>query len=515
MPLGTPGRTWGAVGLLTVIAALLRLKGFDASMLGDELSTVWIVEHNSFGQMISLISSDAEITPPFYFVLAWLSMKLGGAPELVRLPAMLAGVGMIPLVYAVGIRTIGRLGALIAAAVATISPFLIFHSFTGRAYMLGMFLVLLSTLALLLAIQDGRRRWWVLYGASVCLAMYSHYTMVFLLAGQFGWLLWVRRDLWRPLLIATGAAALLFAPWVPSAIADSHAITIPIVEAIQGDGIRAKFDGVTQVTLFQPLIWNWNLSGRLDVWLISIGALLAFAGAIWRLARRRVPAAAPGTVEGGLALVVVLTLATGVGEALLLVGTDIFGGRNLAGTWVGLPLLLGAALSLSSVAVALVSGVLLFAGFGIGAERTTNPATTAIPYKDAADYVERTVGEGVVVDAGHLTPAPYTSFEAYLPESIPRYEPLVSPDRPDFIKDIFFKEDPQKAVDRAFATAGPVEVVTVAQGGPVTEDGFVVQLDSANPVSVPPGWKITKQVTFDGVQDLVVTTFERRGSGGD
>jgi hypothetical protein len=46
--------------------------------------------------------------------------------------------------------------------------------------------VMLSTLAMLAALDDGRARWWVAYGACTCGAVYTHYTVVFALLQPFG-----------------------------------------------------------------------------------------------------------------------------------------------------------------------------------------------------------------------------------------------------------------------------------------------------------------------------------------
>ena len=128
--------------------------------------------------------SDAEITPPLYFVAPWLTTQLGLTPELLRAPSLLAGVATIPLIYLVGLRTVGRPAALVAATLTTLSPFMIFYSAEARGYALAMALVLLSTLALLAAVDDGRARWWVVYAAATWGAMYTHYTVVFVLVAQ-------------------------------------------------------------------------------------------------------------------------------------------------------------------------------------------------------------------------------------------------------------------------------------------------------------------------------------------
>ena len=72
------------------------------------------------------------------------------------MPALVAGVASIPLVYAVGVRTVGRGAGLLAAALTTLSPFMIFYSAEARGYGVLMALVLASTLALLIALDDGQ-----------------------------------------------------------------------------------------------------------------------------------------------------------------------------------------------------------------------------------------------------------------------------------------------------------------------------------------------------------------------
>ncbi len=69
---------------------------------------------------------------------------------------------------------------------------MVYYSAEARAYGLMMAFVLGSTLSLLLALDTGRRRWWVLYALCSCAAFYSHYTCVFVLAVQLAWVLWAR-----------------------------------------------------------------------------------------------------------------------------------------------------------------------------------------------------------------------------------------------------------------------------------------------------------------------------------
>ena len=62
-----------AVLALTALGFALRLARYEQSFFGDESSTLYLTDGRSLFDVISLVSSDAEITPPLYFVLAWLS----------------------------------------------------------------------------------------------------------------------------------------------------------------------------------------------------------------------------------------------------------------------------------------------------------------------------------------------------------------------------------------------------------------------------------------------------------
>src|SRR5205807_5301163 len=88
----------------------------------------------------------------------------------------------------------------------------------ARPYSLVLVLCLLSTLALLKAIRTGRPGWWVAYAAASCAAVYTHYTALFLLVLQLVWAVVAHPQARRHLLIANAAAAVGFAPWIPTLV---------------------------------------------------------------------------------------------------------------------------------------------------------------------------------------------------------------------------------------------------------------------------------------------------------
>ncbi len=126
---------------LTAVGIAVRVVVVQDSLFADELSTYWIVSTNGLGGVISTVHTNAEITPPLYFVLAWLTTRLDVTAELLRAPSFVAGIAAIPLTYVLGLRTVGRRAALVATAITALAPFAIFYSTEARGYELMVVLV--------------------------------------------------------------------------------------------------------------------------------------------------------------------------------------------------------------------------------------------------------------------------------------------------------------------------------------------------------------------------------------
>src|SRR6185436_6247487 len=160
---GAPDLSVPLVVALTVVGLALRAAVSSQDLFADELSTYWIVSTNDFGGVLSAVNSDAEITPPLSFLLAWLSTQIHLSAEFLRLPSVIAGTLTIPALFWLGLRTAGGAAALVAAALTALAPFTVYYSAEARGYAVMMAFVVLSTLALLAAV-DRRRAWaWVLY----------------------------------------------------------------------------------------------------------------------------------------------------------------------------------------------------------------------------------------------------------------------------------------------------------------------------------------------------------------
>lgn len=517
----------GAVLVITLIGLVPRLIHLDLSIIGDELSTLYVVSDRSLPDVISLVASDAEISPPLYFVLSWLSTQLGSAPELLRLPALIAGVFVIPLTYLVGARAIGRRAGLIAAAAMALNPFMVFYSTDGRAYTVAIALLLGSTLAMLVAAQGGRTRWWVAYAALSCLAMYTHYTAAFVLGAQLLWLLWAHPAARKPALIANVAAAVAFTPWLPSMLADLGSPTTDVLEALQGDGFAVKRLAVETWAYGYPGSSLDEVPGNYLRWIVPLGFAIAVMGAVALHLRRRRSglgrsASTPG-VRGGVALVVGIAVATPLAEAILLLagGPDLFGARNLNLSSGGLALTIGAVLSGAGALVGALCLAAVIGGFAVGTAKTLEDEVSSIDFAAAAARIdaEAEVNDVVVdsISAG-VTPVPLTPLDVYLEGGLSEYRLGLAEGSPPFLEETSVVAPPNALLREAFREArvaggslflvAPPIAVDIAMGDvrPMlsTDPGTVDPGISGLRLSLPPGARVLTESVHPGIRDVHV-----------
>lgn len=505
---------WTLVGLLFLAGLILRLLMLREPVWGDEMSTLWIIRGNDFFGVISTVNSDAEISPPFYFLLAKAtSWIFGQTPDGVRVPSLIAGVLTVPAFYLVGLKAVGRRAAVYATAIAAVAPFLVYFSANARAYSVMILALLLAAWCLLAATSEKGRTWhWIGWAVCGALSVYSHYVAVFAMAGQLIWVLWFFPALRLRALAFTGLTILLFAPWLGSLGSDLDSPTSKILQAIQGSGFEVKWTAVKDFFLLWIGDDKPGLFGRPDMLLALTGVLVATVVVIGRLARGRLPKPCDERVRGvWLAGLTVLTVFAA--ELLLLAaGTDIFGARNLAPAWAGLPLLVAAGAAAAGPRWGLVALVLIVAGFSVTTARLLDPAKSTVAYEKAAEAIEENENQGgAVIDASIISPAPLSPLDAYLETGLPEFRMTNLEDRPDFIEGITRDFDPQRIADRAFESGGPVRVLTVSDSRAprAGDDGIVFEVGLVE-VRVPDGWREVRRLRFAGVEPLTLTTFDRQ-----
>jgi hypothetical protein len=372
-----PAEVW-ITGALVVIAAVIRIVVLtNQSYWMDESLTAYEAQL-PFGAMIHTVAH-VETTPPLYFVLIWAWAHVFGTGEAaLRSVSMLAGVALVPLAFLSGRDLVNPRAGVIAAALVTFNPFLIWYSQEARAYTL---LAALSAASFLWFIRARRRpsrrnlAWWAVWSS---LALATHFFAGFLVAPEALWLLWTARS--RAAGGAVAAVAAVQLAMMPFAVADTG----------HGTGWIAQIP--RKVRLSQAIA-EWGVSimyrrARLAEGLLGGAALLVAAGLLLALggdSRARRGAAVAAVIA---ASVWVLPLFAG------LLGQDYFLSRNLIPAVVPLAVVLGAACAAPRLRV--LGGLLALVLVAMFAYATIQVQTSAYLQRPDWRGVARALGTATV-----------------------------------------------------------------------------------------------------------------------
>ncbi len=178
---------------LTVVAAALRFTLLaQQGFWFDEANTAQLVSVSP-GQMLTLIKH-YESTPPLYYCVAWVWARVFGYGEAgLRSLSALAGVLCVPVAYGAGAKLISKRAGVIAAALTTFSPMLIWYSQEARAYESVVLLSGLSLLCFAVALKRPSVRLLALWAVVSWLALSSEYYAFLAVGPEALWLLYTHR----------------------------------------------------------------------------------------------------------------------------------------------------------------------------------------------------------------------------------------------------------------------------------------------------------------------------------
>lgn len=236
---GGSGRWW--LGIAVLIAIGLRACFADQPMRYDESFTFLYFVKNGYGDLFYYPLPNNHI---LYTLLEKLSvLAMGSSPVGIRLPALLAGVALIPLTYRLCRKLDGRSSGVFAAGGVAIMPFLVLYSTNGRGYSL---LALLAVAIPCVMVEDEGRingRRWLLPALLSALGMLVMPSMLYAIAGIFVWsacVLLIQTRNWKPALGFLG-------PYAATTAILTLLFYTPV--AIRSDG----WDSLTSNRFVQPL----------------------------------------------------------------------------------------------------------------------------------------------------------------------------------------------------------------------------------------------------------------------
>lgn len=386
----------------TLLAVGLRIAGLPQSFYGDELFTYYEARQGDLGDVLAVIRTQQEITPPLFFFLAWAAGKLGEPLVTLRIVSVICSAATVPLLYLLGRRTVGWAAGVVAGGFWALSPMAIYYGIEARSYGLLSMLVVLAGLSVLIALSTRDWRWWSAVTLSYAASMYTHYTSALVLAAITIWALLTHRDQWRAILLSMTAAGLLFAAWIPSMFDDF---------AAPAQQVYNHFMPTTPRVVLEESVRAVTQGPYLPISLIPVVlVIIASAIAIVLLAKHRPPMSAT------TGLVITMALAAPVGVLIVSgIGNDMYAARNLTSSLPAIYLLL-ATMLMSLPRFWDVAGLFMaFAGLSVGAIRAMEPANQRPSFQGAADFIDsQAASDDLVVEVKTLSGPPSDALRIHL-----------------------------------------------------------------------------------------------------
>jgi uncharacterized membrane protein len=372
------------VAILTVATFVVRLTQIHQSLFGDEVFTYQDILGRTLPQVVANVHTGAENSPPLFFILAYATAKLGDPTVWIRLPSIVFGAAILPVIYAIGRDTVGRVPGTIAAAIVALSPFSMYYGVEARPYATMAFFTALSTWALLRAVDRRGRRYWALYVVAAVLACYSHYTCAFVLVVQGAWSLWVCRDRIIEPAVSHVAVLVLYIPWFPYLRGKALAV-IGLLEPLTVHNVLIDAARPIAGYPYAPL--------RSIPTYLGLGALIACAlvglAILTRAAAARGPLIDASDWPRRFWLLVAVALANPVLLLLYsLVSTDLWIARNLYASVPAQALVLASVVAVPNRRIATALTTIVVAVLVVGLVRSISPSWQRPPYGSIATYLD-------------------------------------------------------------------------------------------------------------------------------
>jgi hypothetical protein len=163
-----------------------------------------------------------DYQPPLHHVVLWVVMRLAGDDDLaVRVPSIAAGILLVPVTYWLAAELFDRRTGIVAAALATFAPILVWYSQEAGGYALE---TLFCTTAVLgcarIVRRGGRDRDWALHAAAATLAVWTSWFALLVVAATEAVLVVE--------LVRRRRAGIPLRAWVTGWIASSVALTVQL-----------------------------------------------------------------------------------------------------------------------------------------------------------------------------------------------------------------------------------------------------------------------------------------------
>lgn len=220
----TDGTVIRALTLLALgIVALSVFFFSNQSLRLDESQSLWQTSHSML-TIFTIVSEDVHV-PLYHVLLHYWQFFFGNDAAVGRMLSLIFYLLMIPAIYVLGNKAYNSKVGLYAAVLTAVSPFLNWYGNEIRMYSLFALMTIVNqyffiSLMRVKREEDGtvRAAFWVGYGVTLILGMFTHYFFAFGVITQVIFYFLYRQQFPRKSLLrfATvfAVSALLFLPWL-------------------------------------------------------------------------------------------------------------------------------------------------------------------------------------------------------------------------------------------------------------------------------------------------------------
>jgi hypothetical protein len=289
-------RELGGLAVIIILAAAIRILYLSQPMQHDEAYT--FIAFAARPLWVAISDYSLPNNHVFHTLLVFLAYHLlGNQPWIIRLPALIAGVAIIPLTYAAGGIFYSRKVGLLSAGLAAASPLLIDYSANARGYTL---ICAFTLCAVILAAYVKDHRNTIAWGLLVLACLLGFYTIPIMLY-PFGmvvaWLALSKlfgdtspaygRSLWVTLAVAClilfGLTALLYTPVF---------IRSGIEAVVNNSYVRPDDTGGLLEQVWSRIAGTaeqWSAGVPWQVGILSLTGFIASLALYKRISRQKVP----------------------------------------------------------------------------------------------------------------------------------------------------------------------------------------------------------------------------------
>ncbi len=203
---------------ILVLGGLLRFYNNTAVALWHDEAFSALYLRYSWGEMMHRIGLDVH-PPLYYWVLKLWSVVFGDGLLALRSLSIFFGILTIYAGFLFVRKAFGNEKlAIIAALFIAINPFQIQYALEARMYTMGTFLILISSWLLLKALEENKYKYWICFALAAAAGLYTHYFMIFSIAAQGLYVIYVliqNRTFNYKAIGSFVLAGILYLPWVP------------------------------------------------------------------------------------------------------------------------------------------------------------------------------------------------------------------------------------------------------------------------------------------------------------